>query len=332
MKSWFLLTATCAAFIPATAAQAEIIFGPRVSYYFDNSNLRTSDLMGSDQPILDPVLETAFEQATGLDATFAGEENIASLGDQISFPMIGGTVSAGDDKDRFTLTAMFGSGSGRQTQTLVTTNRLMLGSEAITDFQVIEADANLDLDRYDFELTWQRRLNEKFAIFGGVRYERLEIESPTTVTADITFNIPNRLLDAIGSSDQRQGAFNSVDRFLINTTVETFSARLGATAFVPLDQSITAFFNGMIHASHQPKYTVTQSGTNTPNVQPFTFEAGSETSIGPDFAVGMQVGIAPNVAMDIRYRAIIFFPVVGSLSFDDVRVNHGVNLGVSFRL
>lgn len=332
MKFWFLLTATCAVLFSSTDAHAEIIFGPRVSYYFDNSNLRTSDLMGSDQPILDPVLETAFEQATGFDATFAGEENIASLGDQISFPMIGGTISAGDDKDRFTLTAMFGSGSGGQTQTLVTTNRLMLGSEAITDFQVIEADASLELDRYDFELTWQRRLNEKFAIFGGVRYERLEIDSPTTVTADITFNIPNRLLDATGNSNQRRGGFNSVDRFVINTKVETFSARLGATAFVPVDQSITAFFNGMIHASYQPAYTVTQSDLSLPNEQPLTFEANSETSIGPDFAVGMQVGIAPNVAMDIRYRAIIFFPVGGDLAFDDVRVNHGVNLGLSFRL
>lgn len=316
----------------AQPASAEIIFGPRISYYFDNSNLRTSDLMASDQPIPNPELEMVFEQATGLDATVTSEESISSLGDQIAFPMIGGTISAGDDKDRFTLTAMFGSGSGGQTQTLVTTERLTLGPTDITDFQVVEADADIGIDRYDIELTWQRRLNEKFAIFGGVRYERLELDAPTQVTGDITFNIPNTLIDVTGSTEPKRGAFSSVDQFLIDSTVETFSARIGATAFVPVDQSITAFFNGMIHVSHQPGYTINQRNAATPNDPPFTFQAPSETSIGPDFAVGMQVAIAQNVALDVRYRAIIFFPVGGELSFNDARVNHGVNLGLSFRL
>lgn len=332
MKSWLLVAATCAALLLTTPAQAEIIIGPRVSYYFENSNLRTSNLVGSNQPILNPQLEMEFEQATGLDATFAGEENISSLGDQTSFPMIGGTISAGDDKDRFTLTTMFGSGSGGQTQTLVTTERLVLGPSNITDFQVVEVDAQLNIDRYDFELTWQRRLNEKFAIFGGLRYERLEVDAPTTVVGDATFNIPNTLLDVTNSPEPRMAAFSSTDEFLIDFTVETYSARVGATAFVPIDQSITAFFNGMLHASYQPAYTVTQRNAAAPNDQPFTFKSSSETSIGPDFAVGMQVGIAPNVAMDVRYRAIIFFPIGGELAFDDVRVNHGVNLGLSFRL
>ena len=37
----------------AKPAQADVVIGPRVSYYFDNSNLRTSDLDGL-RDALDP--------------------------------------------------------------------------------------------------------------------------------------------------------------------------------------------------------------------------------------------------------------------------------------
>jgi len=38
------------------------------------------------------------------------------------------------------------------------------------------------------------------------------------------------------------------------------------------------------------------------------------------------------LALDLRYRAVLFFPLSEAESFSDARVNHGVNLGLSLRL
>lgn len=115
-----------------------------------------------------------------------------------------------------------------------------------------------------------------------------------------------------------------------NSLQETFSARAGVTAFVPVNENMTAFFNGMVHASYQPSITSTTQfdGLSFPIVE----TSDSEFSAGPDFAVGAQFILSDGVAVDVRYRANLFFPISGEQSFSDSRVNHGVNLGVSLRL
>lgn len=325
-----LVLAAVAIFPAVQPANAEIIVGPRISYYFDNSNVRTSDIAGVDNLMLDPALNDALEQNLQTEISYTGEENVAIRGSQLTLPMFGAAVSVGDDRDRFTLTAMYGSGKGNTVETLISTRRLSYEDELISDFQVIEIDSPLFIDRYDIELTWQRRVNEKLAIFGGVRYERLDGTSPTTVTADISYNIDNFVSDTLGDGTSTPDLFQISD-FEVDTTLETFSARIGVTAFVPVDQSITAFFNGMVHGSHQPTNMIRQrlAGSEEPSTE---FDGSSETSIGPDIAVGMQLHVAENISLDLRYRAIFFFPVSGGLSFNDARVNHGVNMGLSFRL
>ena len=99
----------------ATPARADVVIGPRVSYYFDNSNLRTSGIdPGLDEgDALDPadiaVLRTAFGVEPQLTTVGEGE---GVLSDQVGYPMIGAMVNFGDDRDRFTLTALYGSGEG----------------------------------------------------------------------------------------------------------------------------------------------------------------------------------------------------------------------------
>lgn len=46
-------------------ASADVVIGPRVSYYFDNFNLRTSDLAGAvdAQPILSPEAAQALSDS-----------------------------------------------------------------------------------------------------------------------------------------------------------------------------------------------------------------------------------------------------------------------------
>ena len=318
----------------AQSAQAEVIFGPRVSYYFDNSNLRTSNLTDDNELIASFDVSPEVEQflAQTPDSSLEVEDRASSIGDQIAYPMIGAAISIGDDKDRFTLTGMFGSGSGNRTQTLITNKRLNSGAQTITDLQVIDAAIDNEIDRYDIELTWQRRLNEKLALSGGLRYERLDIDASGQLSADVSFNIDNFANATLNPTRPAQPPVSlGFSDLLLDTKIEIFSARLGATAFVPIDNSITAFFNGMLHVSHQPDYKVAASLLSL-SPETVIFEEVGETSVGPDIAVGVQAGIAENISLDIRYRAIFFFPVSGDLSFNDARVNHGVNLGVSFRL
>lgn len=325
-------------------AHADVVIGPRVAYYFDNSNLRTSSIEGGQAPEGGLVDE---EQLNNVRDGFPGEVEFESqqngrgiVADQTSFPMIGAMVNFGDDRDRFTITAMYGDGSGGVSETLALGRSLTVQGEQAVDVGSFTSNADFKYDRYDVELSWQRRLNESFALIAGARYERIERAGPGTFQFALTGQvdellerrdsevngnpIPVRPSVPIGvGQPTRQSA-----------SAETYSLRAGATAFVPFSDTAVAFFSGLVHASHQPSFenNLELIGLNGERsaVEPTSTDA--ETSFGPDFAVGIQFILADNLALDMRYRAIMFFPLTGDQSFSDARVNHGVNVGLSLRL
>jgi len=324
---------------PLSGANAEVIFGPRVSYFFDNSNLRISDLgrnIGEaaiiDQPrtqIVQDLVDPDGIVATALD----GEGQSA---DQLSFPMYGASISFGDDKDRFTITGMFGQTDSRQSIISSTSTRLIAPNAGleIIDLSTNTLNGMSDIDRYDAEITWQRRIDEKLAVFGGIRYERLESRGLAGFEIVETANI-DQFLGTLFVGPLPTPV-NPAQFFGLETraTSETFSARVGVTAFVPASQSLTVFFNGMLHASYQPEYDVDSifSDANGVEFNRNILIVNDEISAGPDIAVGAQYSISDNISLDFRYRAVMFFPLSGDFSFSDARVNHGVNLGLSFRL
>lgn len=338
MKKVFMVTAL--AVLPAFhTANAEVIISPRVSYYFDNSNLRVSDLSSNIQP--DPVVDQArtqrLQDVFGDDALLESQsEGSGQTADQVTFPMYGGAITVGDDRDRFTLNALYGSGKGRVDTVFTSSQRLSVGDVEFLDLAVIRANDRIKTDKFDLELTWQRRLNEKFAVFAGVRYERLETGGPVIVRRSATNNIDNFFaeLDGVDGPTANIEAKPLPQRLNTKSKLETYSLRAGVTAFVPVNQSLIAFFNGMAHVSNQPKYTVTDTlfGVNDEVIGINEFSNSGEISAGPDIAVGAQFLITDNISFDVRYRAILFFPLSGDFSFSDARVNHGVNMGVSFRL
>lgn len=169
-----------------------------------------------------------------------------------------------------------------------------------------------------------------------VRYERLETGGPVLARTTATSNIDAFFadLDGVDAPTANIDAQALPQRLNTKSTLETFSLRAGVTAFVPVNQSLIAFFNGMAHVSHQPDYTVTDTlfGMNNEVIGTNVLTNSGEISAGPDIAVGAQFLITDNISLDIRYRAILFFPLSGDYSFSDARVNHGVNMGVSFRL
>jgi len=332
-----LALASCAA-IPSVA-QADVIIGPRIAYYFDNSNLRTSD--GSDQVLIARQGDEAFLQSVRnafesdevtFNTTFEGEGVTAN---QIGFAMVGGMINFGDDRDRFTLSAGYGEGSGTIELLSSTTSTLTVGDESITDIATQTLSGSVDYKRIDLEATWQRRQNERFAFFAGVRFERIEADAEITVRNAETGIIAAEILSQ--ETGMTVAPQSSISQFATTNeaALVTASARAGATLFAPIGENTVAFANGMVHASYQPAYTariitrpISQQGSDLNS----DFENPDEISFGPDIAVGAQFILSEALALDLRYRAVLFFPVSGDQSFSDARVNHGLNLGLSLRM
>ncbi len=338
-KNWIKIGLCAIVAASAHPAAADVIVGPRVAYYFDNSNLRTSD--GSDQALIARRGDEVFLQNlrdvfqtddVTFDTTFEGEGVTAN---QIGFAMVGGMINFGDDRDRFTLSAGYGEGSGTIDLLSSTTSTLTVGDTSITDIATQILAGAVDYERIDLEATWQRRQNEQFAIFAGVRFERIEADAEINIRSAQTGNIPSEILT------QEMGMFvppeSGVLEFATTNEAEltTFSARAGATMFAPFAENAVAFANGMLHASYQPAYTariITRPLSIAADEVNSDFENPDEISFGPDIAVGAQFILSDSLALDMRYRAVLFFPVSGDQSFSDARVNHGFNLGLSFRL
>ena len=67
---------------------------------------------------------------------------------------------------------------------------------------------------------------------------------------------------------------------------------------------------------------------------------GLLTRLGfPDKGIAVAVDMSllrracwEELALDLRYRAVLFFPLTGVQDFSDARVSHGINLGLSLRL
>lgn len=342
MKSALKLTACLAALASASPAAADIVVGPRVAYYFDNSNLRTSDQQGFgetatvDEDELAAQIQASLPQPLPVTVT-STEANSAILADQIGVPMFGAIVNFGDDRDRFTITGMYGEGDGGASLIATGSTRLVVGFQDVNDIEISNLVGQTDVERIDIEATWQRRVNENFALTGGVRYERLGVVNNGTLVTESTQQII-----AVATGNINLLGVVPPTRFAVNSdaTYETYTVRAGGTAFVPLDNSINVFFSGMAQLGYSPSAEIdtrieqltSQVALPELPVVESTSQSASEFSIGPDMAVGMQWIIFDNLAIDVRYRAVVFFPLSGDFEFSDAQVNHGVNLGLSLRL
>lgn len=138
-RSALLLAVICTGLI-AAPAHADVIIGPRVAYYFDNSNLRTSSIAGGVQDIdvlFDEVLLQTIEAiAPGEAVAIAQQDGIGVLADQIAVPMYGATLNFGDDRDRFTVTGLYGQGSGSFSQTQAVSTNFQFRDIQAVDLQI----------------------------------------------------------------------------------------------------------------------------------------------------------------------------------------------------
>ena len=322
--------------IPAVA-HADVTIGPRFSYYVDNSNLRSSNVDGlrDDLRVVDDQVAADLTAALSpAQVTLTETDNgRATNAEEVTFPMFGALINFGDDRDRFTIMGMYGKGTTRNELLSTRELTLMVDTATFNEISVIETITDDEIERFDIELTWQRRLNEELAILGGVRYERLNKTGSGRVSITDTDEVRQFISTTLGTTGNG-GGFGAPQRIGTISNLETYSARLGVTAFVPASQNTVLFFSGMVQGGYQPATPVDTQFFDRDGlvVREEARQDRSEFSAGPDFAVGAQFMVSDDIALDVRYRAIVSFPLSGEFSFSDARVNHGVNLGVSLRL
>lgn len=350
------LALACLLACMASPSRAEWSFTPRAALYFDNSVQRQTGIDFNNDP---NRLKYIADQQTLIASINALTPVFAQLGvflppttisvdpattarrtTQAKYPQIGGTLSfdwRGSESTQVAITALYGKTDSELSE--VTTQYFRynsFGSSAIDTVQ-LSTQAKGDLDRLDLELTVQHRLNETFSLVGGVRAERVNIDTDFTSTSFASANFYNLVAfsgTVILQSRNLPVPASFLPTFTLNPpaitgnlkqTTWVYSARVGAAAYAPVGEKHLFYVNGLLHVSHTPQVNSIQRFSNGFTVSVPSF--ASETTIGPDISVGYMYRFSDRFGVDLRYRAAVYFPVAGDFDFEDARVNHGVSLG-----
>ncbi|MEP7312721.1 MAG: hypothetical protein ABI859_09060 [Pseudomonadota bacterium] len=333
MRRVLLLGLTGLLAVAGSAQAVEFSFTPRFGYYFDNTSQRQSAI--DYNSLRDPVFEA--EERDFVENTLGGTMETDSIEtarnySQLAFPQYGGTVTFAFDsrpETQFAFTALYGETSGRG-QELV--NRLtvydVLGL-LIRDTAVTSVRTTNDYSRLDLEGTVQHRLNETFSLLGGIRAERSTIDGSGAYATVQSQHLYNAVLDVLGivSPPYYDPAEpRSIETY--SSTAWTYSARVGAAAYAPVGDKHLFYVNGLVHVSYYDpglRSFTTSQGQGTGAEKSAIYEA--ETTVGPDISVGYLYRFSDRFAIDVRYRATVYFTVDGPSDFKDSRVNHGVGVG-----
>ena len=335
MKRLAVFCSAGVALVLAAPAQAGISITPRFSLYFDNTEQRQSDL-GEASNTEEELAETnaQLREIFGPTANLSAEPSQSAIAaNQLVFPMFGLSVTAGGQSTQFTLTGMYGKSNADGLVVETSTQRFEVLDFAAEDIVTTTSQGELEYKRYDVEATVQHRLNETFSVLGGVRYERVEGSGEFDVVSTGSTNIQNLVSTLVGEPIDFELARQQL-RGAIRGTSETYSLRAGAAAYVPVTGRLLTYVNGLLHVSHTPAGEAIVSATDLSDGSTFEgpVEDTAETAVGPDLSVGLLYRFSDSVALDLRYRGIFYFPAGGDRSIDDPRVNHGLNVGVTFAL
>lgn len=322
----------------ATPAQADFSFSPRFFLYFDNAYQRSSGF--DDQNAL---LTGADAEASEELSDFFGEPVLvqtqdatsASISNQQVYPLFGAAFTAGLDssnRTQLTFSALYGQ-STTDIATLQTFEQdITVSGLTAQDVITQHVSGKSKAKRLDLELTLQHRLNERFALLGGLRYERIHSEGEFDFRNVSSNNASNLFSLLFGSGEVVIGLNESEGTASSEVTDHVISARVGGAAFANINQRNMVYLNGLLHYTHQSADDATTRFVVEDLDFDETYEPDikSESAIGPDISVGYVHKFTDTVGVDVRYRAIVYFPISGSRDFDDPRVNHGINAGLTF--
>lgn len=322
----------------AAPAQADFTFSPRFFLYFDNASQRQSGFesiagLATEQ---DAIESARLTDAFGTPVVVETDDvNSASINNQVVYPLFGGALGYSfgqDNRTTVTFSALYGK-SNSDFRTLQTINQSIsaLGFTG-DDILVLTMEGPVKTKRLDLELTLQHRLNERFALLGGLRYEHLESKGKFDSGFTSSNNASNLFQLLFGDGDIELGLNNSEGTSTVTTTDNIYSLRFGGAAFAPIGKRNMVYVNGLLHVTHtadakgKTRFTVPEVDLD----QSGDIKVEGETTFGPDLTVGYQHRFTDTVGLDLRYRGIFYFPVTGTKDFDDPRVNHGLNVGLTF--
>jgi hypothetical protein len=322
----------------AAPAQAEFSFSPRFFLYFDNASQRQSgfdeqnSLLGQADEDASQDLSDFFETPITVETSNATS---ASINNQQVYPLFGGAFTMGLDsanRTHVTVSALYGEANSTfktiQTFEQEITALGFSAQDVITQFM----EGDVKSKRLDLELTLQHRLNERFALLGGLRYERIKSKGSFDFNNTSSSNASNLFSLLFGEGDVELGLNEANGTMTSKVTDHIFSVRGGGAAFANLNQKNMVYLNGLLHYTHQSaddaegRLVVPDLDFDEAN----DIDIESEGAIGPDISVGYVHRFTDTVGLDVRYRAIVYFPISGNRDFDDPRVNHGINAGFTF--
>jgi len=322
----------------AAPAQADFSFSPRFFLYFDNASQRSSGFDEQNSLLSDADADASAELSDFFETPVTVETHdavSAAINNQQVYPLFGAAFTADlDSSKRTQLTVSALYGEANSTFKTLQTFEQDISAEGFTANDVItqHLEGKNKSKRLDIELTLQHRLNERFALLGGLRYERIKSKGEFAYNNVSSNNAQNLFSLLFGDGDVVIGLNESNGTMAAKVTDQVFSVRAGGAAFANMDQRNLVYLNGLVHFTHQwasdatSRFVVPDLDLDETN----DIDIKSESAIGPDIAVGYVHRFTDTIGLDVRYRAIVYFPISGNRDFDDPRVNHGINAGLTF--
>ena len=336
----FALRASALAVAACTAApaQADFSISPRFFLYFDNAYQRSSGFDDAEAVSVQEDAELS-QQLTDFYETpvtvLTHDITSASINNQQVYPLFGGAITVDLDaakRTQLTLSALYGKADGDMRLVQTYNQDISVFDFTARDLVTATYDGTVKAKRLDLELSLQHRLNERFALLGGLRYERVAAKSTVDVRYQSSNNAANVFSILFGDSSLLLDLTELEGTMTSKGTDHIFSGRFGGAAFATINQRNMVYLNGLMHVTHVPgtkgksRFIVPEVDVDERN----TIDIEGETAIGPDIAVGYVHRFTDTIGLDVRYRAIVYFPVSGPRDFDDPRVNHGINAGLTF--
>ena len=215
----------------ASVAQADITVSPRYFIYFDNSSQRQS---GFDE--LSGLAQESNEESAQELSDFFGTPiglttdsvTSASINNQVVYNLFGGAVTVDFDSSKRTqvsLSALYGTSNSNYRAISTIQQTLTAEGFEATDVLIIDQSGRAKTKRLDVEATVQHRLNERFALLGGLRYERVKSNGALDLTFTSTDNALNLLEALYGEGDFSFGLSNSEGTSFIRVTDNIYSVR-----------------------------------------------------------------------------------------------------------
>ncbi|MFO1426536.1 MAG: hypothetical protein U1F11_06105 [Steroidobacteraceae bacterium] len=313
---------------------------PRAAVYFDNLSQRQSGRRAINDRGVDALVAAADAQVRAAFGPTAGVRRTGSestrSSDQVQYDLFGASAGfgwEGHEAVQVVLSGLYGSADVTANDILSIDSQFFVGSTQVPDVAIIANRSATRLHRLDLEATVQYRRCETVAWVGGLRLEQTRAESTALQTFTSSQNAVNYVAQLLGVPPTLEVGTSSA-RVTNGATVRLYGGRFGLAAFAPFRERHLFFVNAFLHASFVPamrtRVVATPVGGGATTVENVSIP--SETTVGPDLTVGYMYRFTDRLALDVRYRAIAYFPVSGPYGFNEPRVNHGASIGLSLSI